>query len=285
MNALFPKQRPAQPILAEPVSRSNKPGWIDAVAVYVFFAAVAVRTMFWTETDITRLFPWYIAGETAYLVLFTIVLWRPPTQRGWVQIYFIVQAALLLGLLSLYSHLDFLTILFILLSYQAALVLKDQDRWIWIGIFLFLTCSSLMIYKGALKGLSLAMTPMAGCIIFSAYTIASHEIENARLKSQTLLKELQEKHQKLQEYVGQVEELASMDERNRLARELHDSVSQTMFGILLNTRSAQIMLKRSPEKLRSQLTQLQSQTLEALAEMRGLINQLRPVEPKNRQDS
>jgi signal transduction histidine kinase len=265
----------------EPASRSNKPGWIGAVAVYVFFAAVAARTLFWTETDISQLLHWYVAGEIAFLILLTVVLWQPPSRRIWLQLYFIIQTAIILALLSLYSHLDFLTILFILLCYQVALVFQGRERWVWIGLFLVFTCGSLMIYKGALKGLSQAMTPMAGCIIFSAYTIASHEIESARRRSQALLKELQDKNQKLQEYAGQVEELASMDERNRLARELHDSVSQTMFAILLNTRSAQIMLKRTPNKLRGQLNQLQSLTMDALAEMRGLINQLRPVDPKN----
>jgi signal transduction histidine kinase len=126
---------------------------------------------------------------------------------------------------------------------------------------------------------------MAGCIIFSAYTIASHEFELARAKSQSMLKELQGKHEKLQVYAGQVEEMAAMDERNRLARELHDSVSQTMFGILLNTKSAQILLKRDPGRLRVQLAHLQTLTLDALSEMRGLINQLRPAESKSQKDT
>jgi signal transduction histidine kinase len=269
----------------DPSSLPNRPGWIGAVAVYVFFTAVAVRTLSWTETDISQLLPWYIALGLSYLILFTVVLWWPPYRRIWLWIYFVVQTSIILGLLSIYSHLDFLTILFILLSYQIALVFKSRDRWIWIGLFLVLTSGSLMVYKGVLKGLSQAMTPMAGCIIFSAYTIASQEIEFARKKSQKLLMELQNKHQKLQEYAGRVEELASMEERNRLARELHDSVSQTMFSILLNTRSAQIILKRTPNRLRGQLKQLQSLTLDALTEMRGLINQLRPIIPDNRKDA
>jgi signal transduction histidine kinase len=264
----------------EAVIRPDRPGWIGAVAVYVFFAAVVVRTLSWSETDISRLLPWYMGLEFAFLILFTITLWRPPIRPKWLHFYFGVQAAIIFGLLSIYSHLDFLTILFALLCYQVALVFKTRDRWIWIGIFIVLTCGSLMIYKGALKGLSLAMTPMAGCLIFSAFTIASQETELARKKSQALLRELQDKHQQLQEYTGQVEELTAMEERNRLARELHNSVSQTMFSILLNTRSAQIMLKQNPSRLRFQLEQLQTQTMDALTQMRSLINQLRPVDPK-----
>lgn len=268
----------------EPILYPIRPGVIGAVAVYVFFAAVAARTLFWTETDITQLLPGYMALEAIFLILYTFVLWRPPHRPQWQHMYFIFQSVIILVLLSLNSHLDFLTILFILLSYQAALVFQGRDCWIWIGLFLLCVCSSLMIYKGALKGLSQAMTPMAGCVIFSAYTIANHEIEVARIESQTLLNELQDKRQKLQAYAGKIEELAVMDERNRLARELHESVSQTMFSILLNTRSAQIMLKQNPAKLRIQLEQLQTLTQEALSEMRGLINQLRLADPRNQKD-
>jgi signal transduction histidine kinase len=73
-----------------------------------------------------------------------------------------------------------------------------------------------------------------------------------------------------------VEELAAMEERNRLARELHDSVSQTMFSLLLATRSAQILLERDPVRVRPQLEQLQELTQSALAQMRSLIAELRP---------
>jgi signal transduction histidine kinase len=285
MKTAMPVQKITHSIQTGSASHSTRPGWIGGIAVYIFFAAVVARTLSWTETDISPLLPFYVAMEAAFLFLFTWTLWWPPHSRKWLHIYFSVQAAIILGLLSLYSHLDFLTILFILLSYQAALVFQGRDLWIWIALSLVLTSGSLMLYKGTLKGLSQAMTPMAGCIIFSAYTIASHDFELARTKSQVMLKELQAKHEKLQGYAGQVEELAAMEERNRLARELHDSVSQTMFGILLNTRSAQIMLKRDPGSLRAQLVHLQTLTLDALSEMRGLINQLRPAESKSRKES
>jgi signal transduction histidine kinase len=91
-----------------------------------------------------------------------------------------------------------------------------------------------------------------------------------------MLGELQDTHRQLQAYADQVEELAAMEERNRLARELHDSVSQTLFSIVLHTRSAQILLERDPPRIRPQLQRLQELTQNALAQMRGLIAQLRP---------
>jgi signal transduction histidine kinase len=132
-----------------------------------------------------------------------------------------------------------------------------------------------MFFYGPLQGLALALTSMAICVVFPAYVIANNEIETARAESQAVLAELQVKHRQLQSYADQVEALAAVEERNRLARDLHDSVSQTMFSILLHARSTQLLLERDPAQVRSQLGQLQELTHSALAQMRGLIAQLR----------
>lgn len=75
----------------------------------------------------------------------------------------------------------------------------------------------------------------------------------------------------------QASQLAVMDERNRLARDLHDSVTQTLFSITLTAESARAMYDRKPEKVQGQLDRLQNLARGALAEMRSLIFQLRPA--------
>jgi signal transduction histidine kinase len=132
-----------------------------------------------------------------------------------------------------------------------------------------------MFYKGALKGLSLAMTPLVGCIIFPAYIIASKEIETARVRSQVILEELQSKNQQLRKYADRVAELTALEERNRLALELNDSVSKALSDIILNTQSAQLLLRQEPEHARPQIKKLQELAQNALTEMRDLIVQLR----------
>ena len=91
-----------------------------------------------------------------------------------------------------------------------------------------------------------------------------------------MIGELQETHQQLEVYASQVEELAALQERIRLARELHDSVSQLIFSINLNARSAQMLLKKDPARLPEILQRLQALTAEALSQLRSLITQLRP---------
>jgi signal transduction histidine kinase len=74
----------------------------------------------------------------------------------------------------------------------------------------------------------------------------------------------------------QAQELAALEERQKLARELHDSVSQALYGIALGLHTARIQLGRDPEELPESLDYLLSLAEAALAEMRALIFELRP---------
>ncbi|HET9919407.1 MAG TPA: PAS domain S-box protein [Ktedonobacteraceae bacterium] len=74
----------------------------------------------------------------------------------------------------------------------------------------------------------------------------------------------------------QAQELAAIQERQRLARELHDSVSQALYGISLGTHTARTLLDRDPGKAAEPLDYVLSLTEAALVEMRALIFELRP---------
>lgn len=74
----------------------------------------------------------------------------------------------------------------------------------------------------------------------------------------------------------EVQEKAVLEERQRLARELHDSVSQALYGIGLGARTALVHLERSPQRAEEPLTYVLSLAEGALAEMRALIFELRP---------
>jgi signal transduction histidine kinase len=74
----------------------------------------------------------------------------------------------------------------------------------------------------------------------------------------------------------QAQELAALEERQKLARELHDSVSQALYGIALGLHTARIQLDRDPLELPESLDYLLSLAEAALAEMRALIFELRP---------
>src|SRR5262245_60770560 len=87
---------------------------------------------------------------------------------------------------------------------------------------------------------------------------AAAAIENARLYEQS-------------------REYAVVEERNRLARELHDSVTQSLFSVTSLSDAALNLLDRDPSKARERLERANDLAQGALAEMRALIFQLRPM--------
>jgi signal transduction histidine kinase len=72
-------------------------------------------------------------------------------------------------------------------------------------------------------------------------------------------------------------ELSIVEERNRLARELHDAVSQKLFGLVLGAESAGTLLDRDPHAAAEQVARLGELAQEALGELRGLVFELRPA--------
>lgn len=79
----------------------------------------------------------------------------------------------------------------------------------------------------------------------------------------------------------QAQEAAALEERARLARELHDSVTQTLFSMTMHTEAAQVALQRDGDpggtgRVARNLRQLSELAQGALAEMRALIFELRP---------
>jgi signal transduction histidine kinase len=72
-------------------------------------------------------------------------------------------------------------------------------------------------------------------------------------------------------------ELSILEERNRLALELHDAVSQKLFSLVLTAESAETLLDRDGAKAaKEQVERLKTLSREALEELRSLILELRP---------
>jgi signal transduction histidine kinase len=75
----------------------------------------------------------------------------------------------------------------------------------------------------------------------------------------------------------QSQELAVLEERNRLARDLHDSITQSLFGITLNAEiAARLLHSGEINQTGLSLQELKALALDALGEMRLMIYELRP---------
>jgi Na+/proline symporter len=108
----------------------------------------------------------------------------------------------------------------------------------------------------------------------------------ARLVVSSVVEEEQLAPDELMTILDEASHVAAAEERNRLARELHDSVSQALFSMTLHTRALELAVQQQdPAQQRPDpqgpvgrnLAELRSLTQNALGEMRALIFQLRPA--------
>jgi signal transduction histidine kinase len=75
---------------------------------------------------------------------------------------------------------------------------------------------------------------------------------------------------------AQLRETAAQEERNRLARDLHDTIKQQLFSINVAAATAQSLRERDPEAAAQQIQQVRDLSQAASVEMKALLTQLRP---------
>jgi signal transduction histidine kinase len=225
-------------------------GGVSLVAALALLGAFSV--LYFSERTISRRLGWYIHA------------------------YLGIQTSLVLLLFRLPPFLDVIGALFILLGLQSMQTLPRRLALGWVFGFGLALFAAEILGEGLLGGLVISMLITAVGIFLVSYDLLYTQAQSKKNESQALLERLTTANRQLEEYAAQAVELAAAQERNRLARELHDSVSQSIFSIILTARSAQILLDREPGRVPEQLLRLQEMTGEALSQLRSLITQMRP---------
>lgn len=121
-------------------------------------------------------------------------------------------------------------------------------------------------------GLLSIATAMLFSVMFT--TIAVRE-SDSRVKIEQLAKKLRSANQRLAAYATQAEELAITQERNRLAREIHDNLGHYLTVVNVQIEAAKTVMAQDPEKAREMLDKAQRLTQEGLGSVRHSVSALR----------
>lgn len=108
-------------------------------------------------------------------------------------------------------------------------------------------------------------------------SIIAKDLNSLGEKLQNQVKSLQRMADERSEYAKSAHRTATVEERQRLARELHDSVSQQLFALTMLAEAAHQVIDRDPKKAKAQLEEVAKAGLTAQTEMRALLLHLRPV--------
>lgn len=91
-----------------------------------------------------------------------------------------------------------------------------------------------------------------------------------------LYEELQDANAQLKEYASMAEKMAQTRERNRLAREIHDTLGHTLTGISAGLDACMATIDIAPDQTKKQLEMLGGVTRKGIKEVRQSVNELRP---------
>lgn len=140
------------------------------------------------------------------------------------------------------------------------------------------------VYFGWSNGIPLVVTilPLTFFVVIYVYLFTKQMEEKKR--AEDLLEDLEIAHQQLSEYAVKIENLTLTNERQRMARELHDTLAQGLAGVILQLEAAADHLQKgNDERAHAILQQSITRARSTLVDARQVIDDLRML-PQPRTD-
>lgn len=106
---------------------------------------------------------------------------------------------------------------------------------------------------------------------------------DSRRRAEALTRRLDDANEQLREYSAQVEELSATRERNRIAREIHDTLGHALTVVNMQLETARALVGSDAEKSAAFLEKAQAMTRKGLADVRASVASLRasPLEGRS----
>ena len=120
----------------------------------------------------------------------------------------------------------------------------------------------------------LVSTNITMFVYYMVMLFTSQKAENERIVS--LNEQLKEANRKLREFALELERMAEIRERNRLAREIHDTLGHTLTGIIMGSEASLALFEDSPEESKKRIEAVTRSARDGLNDVRASIKALRP---------
>jgi signal transduction histidine kinase len=226
----------------------------------------------------TRVLATVLLALALWTVLFVLEALASRRWPGSTAVFIALQSALIVYLMAGLNldGFDFFAVLFAVLSMQLMTQRPAREAAIWMTLFVVLMGIPLLLRYGPAEGIGFTLLYSAVNVFFGFYALATLRAQEARARNRRLAHEIEQANLKLRDDAAQREELAAARARHQMARDLHDSVTQTVFSMTLATESALMLLDREPPRAAAQLDHLTRLAQNALSQMQTLIAELRP---------
>lgn len=179
------------------------------------------------------------------------------------------------------GYLHILPTLYLIVVMRSCFVFQSLGRWVVTGLVFVLFLGDQ--YKYTLRALPedpelqvhFLMHLVAETLVFGLGIFFVLQLTNKILAERQMRQKLANANEQLKEYSQKIEELATVQERNRIARDIHDSLGHALTSLNIQMQTAVKLWDKEPTQAHSFLTQAQSLGKIAMQEVRKSISTLR----------
>ncbi len=254
--------------------RFSMPFFIILTVVLTVIGAVSV----FSSPDLQQ--PKQLIPFIFLLVLHIALHWLSPYlnfAKPWSLPYLSIQGALVFVISWLMGNPTLGIGLYMALIGEAVGILrKVRMNAVAITVYLVLSLLNFFLYSGweSVRSWAISILPMT--IFVVTYVILFTRQADARASAVKLAHELEEANQQLAAYADKIQQLTLTTERQRMARELHDTLSQGLAGTILQLEAADSHLSNQrPERAQTIIRQAMERARTTLADARRVIDDLR----------
>ncbi len=177
-------------------------------------------------------------------------------------------------LISYFYHSFYIAIII-----EAAFMLKRKES-LSVGILTVIVSLvkyfMLLYYKYSIGNLSqIVFFIIMNVLILGVISFAKYYKEEKEKKDE-LYTELLKTHTKLKEYSNRVKELVAIEERNKIARDIHDTLGHSMTGVIMQIEMADHMIGKDDDSVSKLLSNAKCSAREGLQKIREIVETLEP---------
>ncbi|ACB84338.1 sensor histidine kinase [Natranaerobius thermophilus] len=187
------------------------------------------------------------------IMIVTIIMYFD--QSGASQIYYFILIADAVLYFSIKFALSLTLLIFLAFMINA-----------WIALWPEMTLNDILVI-GLLNGIGYIF-------VFLITYLVKHQVNQRNFINETL-KELEYKNKKLEESQKQLENMAVIKERNRIAHDIHDTVGHTLTTVLVGTEAAKRLIDKDPELAKEKLSLAQDQVRKGLNNIKNSIKDIK----------
>lgn len=210
--------------------------------------------------------------------------WHERNPRWWTGLaYFGVQLTIIVTLMLMSGNIseNFWMLMlplsgqgFSLGGWRQAIALALLMLVLFVAVVIFM--QDVALTQAGMRDLTNALLSIGSAMFFvMLFSFIAVREGQTRREMALLATDLREANHRLAEYAGQIEELATTRERNRLARDIHDNLGHYLTVVNVQIEAAKTVMRKNPDKAEDALEKAQRLTQEGLSSVRQSVSALR----------